>query len=133
MRILFYNPALIPDDLVEALYQERRRSGNKEALLRMLRAGVTLRGVKSPMVMKDQLGSLSAPTLVLWGRHDRVVPLAHGEEAARRLPQGRIHVFEECGHWPHIERQEEFNRVLVEFLLGREARLSRVGGGGVPR
>ncbi|MSQ40362.1 MAG: alpha/beta fold hydrolase [Dehalococcoidia bacterium] len=133
MRILFYNPALIPSDLVEALYQERRRPGNKEALLHILRAGVTVRGVKPAMVLKDQLSSLSVPTLVMWGRQDRVFPVAHGEEAARCLPLGRLHVFEECGHWPHIERQKEFDRVLVDFLVVQEARWSQAGGSALSR
>ncbi len=133
MRILFYNPALIPSDLVEALYEERRRPGNKEALLHILRAGVTVRGVKAAMVLRDHLSSLSVPTLVMWGRQDRVFPVAHGEEAARRLPQGRIHVLEECGHWPHIERREEFDQVLADFLVGQEARLSQAGGNSLSR
>ena len=122
LGILFYDQARIPDGLVEALHQERTRPGNKEAMLRMLRAGVTVRGVKTLLQVKGRLPSLTIPTLVLWGRQDRIFPVAHGEAAAQALPQGRLHVFEECGHWPHMERREEYNTEVLEFLKAQELR-----------
>lgn len=62
---------------------------------------------------------LSVPTLLLWGRGDRVVPLAIGERLARDLPNARLHVLERCGHLPAEEAPDESFAVLERFLDDR--------------
>jgi len=59
---------------------------------------------------------LDVPALLLWGRDDRVVPLAIGERLARELPRARLHVLERCGHLPAEERPEESWGLLERFL-----------------
>jgi pimeloyl-ACP methyl ester carboxylesterase len=61
------------------------------------------------------LAGVRAPTLVLLGRNDHLLPLAHGEELARALPDGRVRVLE-AGHVPMVERPAELSRELLEFL-----------------
>jgi 2-hydroxy-6-oxonona-2,4-dienedioate hydrolase len=56
------------------------------------------------------------PTLLVWGKGDQVVPLAVGEQAAARLPDARLVTIGDAGHLPYLERAEEFNRVVLEFL-----------------
>ena len=121
LRIIFYDPVRIPSGLVEALLRERRRPGNTRALLRMLRYGVTLLGVRQRGILRDRLAQVQAPTLLLWGRQDRLFPVAQAEEALRALPSARLHVFEECGHWPYMERRDEFNEVVRAFLAETDA------------
>jgi pimeloyl-ACP methyl ester carboxylesterase len=60
--------------------------------------------------------TLDVPTLVLWGRGDRVVPLSIGERLARELPRARLVVLEQCGHLPAEERPEESYAALAAFL-----------------
>lgn len=50
------------------------------------------------------LHRISCPTRVLWGRHDRLIPVAHGEAYARLIPSASLRVLEACGHmlpWEH--------------------------------
>jgi pimeloyl-ACP methyl ester carboxylesterase len=61
---------------------------------------------------------IDVPALLLWGRQDRVVPLAVGESLSRALPQGRMVVLDECGHLPAEELPEESLKVLEAFLEG---------------
>ena len=124
LRILLYGPSTVPGPFLEGLYQERARPGNARVMLQLLRAGTSFRGVKGAYVFRDRLSSLTTPTLVLWGRQDPIFPVAHGLEAARRLSRGQVHIFEECGHWPHFERWEEFNRLVAEFFQEQEVRLA---------
>jgi pimeloyl-ACP methyl ester carboxylesterase len=56
------------------------------------------------------------PTLLIWGREDRVVPLSVAEEYARVLASARLKVFDNCGHRPEVEKSSEFLRVVEEFL-----------------
>ena len=116
LRHVFYDSSLGAEELVDLLYRERRRPGNKEAMLRLLRNGATIRGVKRSVILTDRLRDLKASTLVVWGRQDPVFPAAHAERAVRLLPHGRLAVFDRCGHWPHIEASQAFNGLLLEFF-----------------
>ena len=69
--------------------------------------------------LKAHLRRVECPSLVLWGRQDKLIPLAHGEYYAKHLPNSRLKVIEECGHMLPFEKTEEFVRHTVEFLSGR--------------
>ena len=59
---------------------------------------------------------LDVPTLVLWGRQDRVVPLWVGERLADKLPDAKLQVLENCGHMPAEELPRESWEALQAFL-----------------
>jgi 4,5:9,10-diseco-3-hydroxy-5,9,17-trioxoandrosta-1(10),2-diene-4-oate hydrolase len=63
-----------------------------------------------------RLGEIAHPTLLTYGRDDRVTPLEGGLHPLRNLRNGELHVFPNCGHWAMQERQFEFERVVLEFL-----------------
>jgi pimeloyl-ACP methyl ester carboxylesterase len=67
------------------------------------------------------LPRVKTPTLIVWGRHDKTVPLVCGEQYARLIPQSRLTVLERCGHLPPIEKPEEFARLVLEFLGERRS------------
>jgi hypothetical protein len=56
------------------------------------------------------------PTLIVWGRHDAIIPLAHGRLAHAALPGSRLEIFDEAGHFPHHTDPVRFARVLHEFV-----------------
>jgi len=64
------------------------------------------------------LPRLRMPTLLLWGREDRIVPLECGELYQRRIPGSRLEIIDRCGHSPPLEKPEEFTRLVSDFLLG---------------
>ncbi|MEE3136376.1 MAG: alpha/beta hydrolase, partial [Gemmatimonadota bacterium] len=66
--------------------------------------------------MTARFEELDVPTLVLWGRQDRVVPLWVGERLADQLPDASLEVLENCGHMPAEELPEESWEVLRRFL-----------------
>jgi pimeloyl-ACP methyl ester carboxylesterase len=51
-----------------------------------------------------------------WGRHDGLVPSAHAMSFRHVHPNATVHLFEECGHYPHIELPGRFNRLLREWM-----------------
>ncbi|MDZ7886446.1 MAG: alpha/beta fold hydrolase [Mycobacterium sp.] len=59
---------------------------------------------------------LQTPTLVVWGRDDRMLPFEGGLFPFRQLPDAELHVFSRCGHWAQIERKNDFERLVLEFL-----------------
>lgn len=64
----------------------------------------------------DRLGEIQAPTLVVHGDHDSLVPLAASQEAARRIPNARLAVIENAGHWPMREQPRQFNDLMIQFF-----------------
>ena len=59
---------------------------------------------------------LKVPTAVLHGKHDALLPLAHGEDLAKKIPGAELTVFEQSGHAPHLEEPEAFNAALGKLL-----------------
>ncbi|KAA0918337.1 alpha/beta fold hydrolase [Dietzia sp. ANT_WB102] len=63
-----------------------------------------------------RLRAVRAPTLITWGRDDRVSPLDMSLLPMRLLVNGEIHVFPNCGHWVMIEQKAAFESAVVAFL-----------------
>lgn len=64
------------------------------------------------------LSKIKHRSLLVWGRDDRVVPLDRGLFMLHQMPEVRLHVFGNCGHWAMLEHPGEFNRVCMDFLEG---------------
>ncbi|MEM3085786.1 MAG: alpha/beta hydrolase [Halobacteria archaeon] len=65
---------------------------------------------------RKRAAEIRAPTLVVWGRQDRLVSLKLGERLARTIPGARLEIIEECGHLPSVERPGELARLVEGFL-----------------
>jgi len=64
----------------------------------------------------DRLEDVELPTLIAWGRNDRIVPARDAVEYGRRLRNSRTVIFDQTGHVPMAERPVRFNRLLEAFL-----------------
>ncbi|BBX91473.1 alpha/beta hydrolase [Mycolicibacterium boenickei] len=69
---------------------------------------------------EKEYGSITAPTLVLWTSDDPTADVSEGRRIASMIPRARFEVMPDCGHWPQYEDPETFNRLHLDFLLGRE-------------
>ena len=63
-----------------------------------------------------RLREVRAPTLLLWGRHDRILPIRNAYEVVEQLPRGRLEVFERSGHMLFLEEVDHFNSAVLAFL-----------------
>ena len=66
-------------------------------------------------IPEAELNRIGVPTTLLWGRHDRMVPLAIGEAAASRHGWP-LHVIDGAAHAPHIEQPDAFADALTSAL-----------------
>jgi pimeloyl-ACP methyl ester carboxylesterase len=62
------------------------------------------------------LRGIATPTLVVWGREDRIIPLDVCQRYARTIPGATARVLDGCGHLPEMEQPEAFVRVVLDFL-----------------
>jgi pimeloyl-ACP methyl ester carboxylesterase len=85
-----------------------------------------VQGPCTDAALTRQVPTISAPTLLIWGRLDGIVPLAHGETLRATLPNSTLKVLERCGHLPMVEKPETLHRLLYDFLVGVEEELPDV-------
>ena len=62
------------------------------------------------------LPGIKAKTLITWGRDDRFVPIDWSLKLLNGIPDSRLHVFSQCGHWAQWEHAAAFNRLVIDFL-----------------
>lgn len=77
-----------------------------------------LRQVMAPVGFnsEERLHEITVPVLVLAGEQDRVVPVENSRRLAAKLPNARLITFPDAGHLFFIERAEEANRAIINFL-----------------
>ena len=98
-----------------SLSEPRRR----RAFLATLRSVVGLRGQRVAAVDRLYLAD-EVPMLIVWGDRDRIIPVGHGEDAHRAIPNSRLEIFEGAGHLPQVEDPARFTAVLERFLAETE-------------
>lgn len=63
-----------------------------------------------------RLSTITAPTLIMWGRDDRFVPMDAALRLVAHIPQAELHLFNRCGHWVQWEHKDRFNALVLDFL-----------------
>jgi pimeloyl-ACP methyl ester carboxylesterase len=93
------------------------------AVVDTLRAGpfTLARATRSILAsdLSEKLARIAAPTLVLWGADDPLIPAATGRQLASALPDGRFELVEGAGHSPMWERPERFSALVRQFVHAR--------------
>ncbi|MCV7064102.1 alpha/beta fold hydrolase [Mycolicibacterium vaccae] len=126
LRSMVYDPALVTDELIEERWTlatdpdtlaAARRMYGKAAFAAMM---AMMRKADVPMPWAT-MHKVSAPTLLTWGRDDRVSPLDMALVPMRTIPNAEFHVFPNCGHWVMIEAKAAFERTVLAFLAGDSA------------
>jgi pimeloyl-ACP methyl ester carboxylesterase len=111
MRQYNPQPRQLPDQFVERVWSEYDL-GTRRAALRFYRR--TPPPVMEPLA--PGLARLDCPALVVWGAHDPAVPVEQAERQRRSFPSAEVVVFEDSGHWPHIDDPERAAQTIVPFL-----------------
>jgi pimeloyl-ACP methyl ester carboxylesterase len=107
------------DQALAARVAEHRPS--REELERQLRDKATLSRVGWNPYLEDPqlqvwLRRVTCPTLLIWGAQDRIVPVNVAQAWLARLPDATLHVVENAGHLPQVERADEVARAVSAFL-----------------
>ncbi|WP_223186413.1 alpha/beta fold hydrolase [Streptomyces sp. CBMA29] len=120
MESMVYDTGILTDEFVDM----RWRTATKPEALADVRKLFNLQSLaamgKPAARAAEAIGMLTriqAPTLVTFGRDDRVTPLDSSLVAMRYIKRCELHVFHDCGHWAMIERKDEFENVALSYLL----------------
>jgi len=117
-QVVFYNPKFVTDEWLDKILKVARTREARKSSLIITRTSIDFRGQRLIKIMPliNKLPQIRAPTLIIWGAQDKVIPVAHAYVGLKMIPNARLHIFEECGHLPMIERANEFNKLVLDFL-----------------
>ena len=112
-RLIFHDQALAEAQPIAG--------DDPQALLQRIKNQTTFaRLAWHPYLYSTRLGRrlqrVKAPTLLVWGRHDRLIPIENAQLWLDGISGSRLSVIEACGHVPHRERPDELARLVLEFL-----------------
>ncbi|WP_432835640.1 alpha/beta fold hydrolase [Dactylosporangium sp. CA-092794] len=115
VEFLFHHKEMVTDELVALRQAVYRRPGFVQAITNTL-------VLQDPEVRKafawdpSWVGKISAPTLLLWTEHDPTGGLDEAQMLLDWLPDARLHVIADAGHWPQWEKVEEYLQIHRDFL-----------------
>jgi pimeloyl-ACP methyl ester carboxylesterase len=88
----------------------------RAAFVRTVRSVVSPRGTANDRLYLAE----KTPTLIVWGDHDPIIPASHGYDAHERLPESRLEIFENAGHFPQLHDPLRFAELLADFIESTE-------------
>lgn len=105
----FYDPNAISQQMADGVEESLHHPGTRAAAL------AAVRGQRYEEV-EQRYGEVKVPTLLIWGREDRVSTLSVGERLSKQLPNAKLVVYPQCGHFPMYEAANASTAELVRFL-----------------
>jgi pimeloyl-ACP methyl ester carboxylesterase len=109
----FFRPEGHRADIHELL-ETMEQPEAQRAFLSMLRSASSIAG--QAVSALDRLGLAQFPILIVWGREDHVFPVQHAYQTAETVPEAKLVIIEECGHFPQLEATSTFNSALLDWL-----------------
>ena len=128
IKRIFYRPPEFLDEIIPEMVRVRCLPHGPHVMLQSVRSGVNLLGLRPEHQILSRLPQLQARLLAVWGEDDLVIPPIREEDVRRVAPESTVHVLQECGHWPQMEKPEEFNDILTSFLSRRPSQYTAPAG-----
>src|SRR5467141_2153915 len=113
MEAVFYDTSWLSEDALRKIFNDKLA----------VHDGYTVRSILgNPALgterLDERLASIRVPTLVTWGKQDKLLPIASGERYAAGIAGAKLVSFDKCGHVPAVEKTEEFLAAVTSFLGG---------------
>jgi len=121
LESMVFDPALVTDQLVEERWAQATAPATLEASRRMYGRKATAERIRLSAESDRapywaMLHKITVPTLLTWGRDDRVSPVDMALLPMRTIPRAELHVLPDCGHWAMIEQQAAWEAAVLAFL-----------------
>ncbi|VCU68892.1 2-hydroxymuconate semialdehyde hydrolase [Pigmentiphaga humi] len=122
LDIFAYDRSLVSDELAELRYRASIRPGVQEAYADAFGHAPRQRHLEALASDEADIARIPHETLIIHGREDRVIPVSNSIKLSGLIPDSQLHLYPHCGHWTQIEKRDDFNRLVCDFLFrSREA------------
>lgn len=118
LHSMVYDPKLITEELIEDRWA-RATDPKTMAVSKIIYSRAAMKALADTQFQTQpfhHLHKIQCPTLLTWGRDDRVSGIDRALLPMRIIPRCELHTFPDCGHWVMIERKAEFENVAVAFF-----------------
>tara|TARA_B110000116_G_C16594435_1_gene472089 strand:- start:181 stop:831 length:651 start_codon:yes stop_codon:yes gene_type:complete len=115
VRTMVSDQALVTDELIDVRMENAMKPGVMDSMRAVFG---TFFKFPDPTPLWSRANEIQHSTLITWGRDDRMLPFEGALFPFRQMPNADLHVFSNCGHWAQVERKDDFERVVIDYLLG---------------
>lgn len=105
-----------PATITPALLDERWANATAPGAIERMRAVMASLALPGRAPLWSRTAEIPHPTLVTWGRDDRMLPPDGAFFALRRMSNADLHLLGGCGHWAQVERKHDFESLVIDFL-----------------
>jgi 4,5:9,10-diseco-3-hydroxy-5,9,17-trioxoandrosta-1(10),2-diene-4-oate hydrolase len=115
-----FDKQIVTDELIDWQYEYAKLPGAQQAVLSIFRTHANFNGLKKWVVdlFNQEAPKISAPTLVMWGENDAILPYEQSKISIDKIPHARLQTFKYCGHYIQYEYPDDFNRLVLAFVNG---------------
>ncbi|MCF8285394.1 MAG: alpha/beta hydrolase [Chitinophagaceae bacterium] len=105
----FYDPAVATKELVDEVFEITNSRIKVIKIIALAKSAIRHN-------LGDELGQIKVPTLLIWGKNDKVTPPFVAEDFHKLIPNSELAFIDQCGHAPMMEVPVAFNQILEKFL-----------------
>jgi 2-hydroxy-6-oxonona-2,4-dienedioate hydrolase len=105
----FYDPAVATKELVDEVFEITNSRIKVIKIIALAKSAIRNN-------LGDELGQIKVPTLLIWGKNDKVTPPFVAEDFHKLIPNSELAFIDQCGHAPMMEVPVAFNQILEKFL-----------------
>lgn len=105
----FYDPAVATKELVDEVFEITNSRIKVIKIIALAKSAIRHN-------LGDELGQIQVPTLLIWGKNDKVTPPFVAEDFHKLIPNSELAFIDQCGHAPMMEVPKTFNAILEKFL-----------------
>ncbi|MCT6869691.1 alpha/beta hydrolase [Apibacter sp.] len=106
---VFYDPKIATKELVEEVYETLSDRSKVLKTIHIARSAIKHN-------LSKELKNIYQPTCLIWGKQDNVTPPEVAEEFHEGIPNSQLFWVDQCGHSPMMEKPNEFNEILYNWL-----------------
>jgi pimeloyl-ACP methyl ester carboxylesterase len=110
---VFFDKKHVTTELLDGVYELLKSRMNKLKIVRMSKSAKRYN-------LAGQLPIIKCETLLIWGKNDIITPPEVAHIFNRNIRNSKLVFINGCGHAPMMEKPEEFNKYLMDFLLRRD-------------
>jgi 2-hydroxy-6-oxonona-2,4-dienedioate hydrolase len=96
---------------IDAIFKQRMTAGDNYTVGQFLESMV-----RGDDVLDNRVRMINRPTLVIWGRNDKLIPLSFGERFHQEIANSQLQIIDNCGHIPQLECPTEFSAAVLQFF-----------------
>jgi 2-hydroxy-6-oxonona-2,4-dienedioate hydrolase len=108
-ELTFYDPAVATKELVDEVYGIVNNRLKAIKVIALAKSAIRNN-------LSDELRDIHIPTCLIWGKNDTVTPPMVADEFHELIPNSELHWIDKCGHAAMMEKPQEFNVILMDFL-----------------